>query len=57
MEIIADKPIEVTEMQYRVLMNECAGIVAGRKAEGKFYIKVWMMKYAPGIKSFLEKAQ
>jgi hypothetical protein len=46
MEIKYNTPIEVTEKQYRKLMTECAGIVAGRKENGKYYIKVWLMKYA-----------
>ncbi len=48
-----DTPIEVTKSQYNTLMNKFAGIVAGREEEGKYYIKVWLMKYAPVIHSFI----
>ena len=50
MEIKYDIPIEVTEKQYRKLMTECAGIVAGREENGKYYIKVWFMKYTEYVK-------
>ena len=50
MEIKYDTPIEVNEKQYRKLMNECAGIVAGREENGKYYIKLWFMKYADYVR-------
>lgn len=40
-----DTPIEVTIPQYNNIMRKCAGIVAGRKADGKYYIKVLLIKY------------
>jgi len=47
MEIIYDKPIEVTQAQLYELRKNLGGIFAWRKTkEGKFLIKVWMMKYA-----------
>lgn len=45
MEIKYDVPIEVTEKQYNILVRDCCGIIAHRKSDGKFYIKVWVMKY------------
>jgi hypothetical protein len=54
MTIEYDKPFEVTENQYNVLMNRCSGIVAGRKEDGKFFIKCWMMKYSVYVKSVLK---
>jgi len=41
-----DQPIEVSEARYRAIMNLLGDKVAGREDSGKFYIKVWMMKYA-----------
>lgn len=38
------KPIEVTEKQYYLIMGSYAGCAAGRKADGKFYLKVWMYR-------------
>lgn len=50
MDIKIDTPIEVTETQYKNLMYKCSGMVAGREENGKFYIKVWMMRYVDFIK-------
>lgn len=44
-----DTPIEVTAVQYARLMNKCGGLIAGQKKDGKYYIKVWMMKYVDHI--------
>lgn len=49
--IAYDTPIEVTENQYNTCMIKLSGIVAGRKCDGKFYVKLWMSKYS----SLLEK--
>jgi hypothetical protein len=54
MEIKYDVPIEVNESQYRKIMNECDGIVAGREENGIFYIKVWLMKYAYVVRKYLK---
>ena len=48
-----DKPIEVSKKHYDKLMSDCAGIVAGREESGKFYIKVWLMKYVHYVKMIL----
>jgi hypothetical protein len=53
MTIKFDIPFEVTEKQYNDLLNKCAGIVAGQKRDGKFYIKVWLMNYAGYVRTFL----
>ena len=53
MEIKYDTPIEVTPHQYRVLMNDARGSCAGKKEDGKFFIKVWAMEYIGQIKEFL----
>lgn len=56
MEIKYDVPFEVTEKQYHKVMKEYGTLVAGRKDEnGKYFIKVWFMKYAEKIKSTLSK--
>lgn len=52
-EIKYDTPIEVTEKQYNKIRSEFGGIVATTKEQGKFYIKVWVMKYAPYIQAIL----
>ena len=54
MEIKYNIPIEVSQTQYNRLMNECDGIVAGRKEDGKYYIKVWLMKYVNYVKDILK---
>lgn len=46
-------PIEVTKSQYNRLMVECAGIVAGREENGKYFIKVMIMKYVSIVRNVL----
>ncbi len=48
-----DTPIEVSEQQYKKISSEFGGIVATKKENGKYYIKVWVMKYAPYIEAIL----
>ena len=48
-------PFEVSKEQYSFLMNNFQGIVAGSEQEGKYYIKVWLMKYKGHIINFLKK--
>lgn len=50
-----DVPILVTEDQYRRLIVKCAGIIAHRQEEGKFYIKVLLMKHANFVKNILQE--
>ena len=54
MKIGYDIPITVTEKQYRHLMKEFGGAVAGREENGKYYIKVWMMEYVEPIQRVLK---
>lgn len=49
MKIQYNQTIEVTELQYHYVMEKFAGIVAGREAHGKFFIRVWFMKYANNV--------
>jgi hypothetical protein len=51
--IIYDTPIEVTESQYKMLMNKFCSIIAGREENGKYFIKLWVMRYKDSIKNFL----
>lgn len=54
MKIEYDKQIEITEKQYRYMIVEFKGIIAHRIDEnGRYWIKVWYMKYAPLIKKYL----
>jgi len=55
MEIQYDKSIEVTESQYNACMSRLDGYVAGRKENGKFYIKIWFMKYKYLLEAILKK--
>jgi len=46
LQIEYNTPIEVSESEYKVLMNKFAGIIAGQKnGEGKHFIKLWLMQY------------
>lgn len=53
MNIQYDTPFEVTEYQYRLLMSKCGGIVAGRIEDGRYYIKVWLMRYKKEVERIL----
>jgi len=53
MEIKYDTPIEVSKNQYKKIMQDCSGIVAGLEQNGKYYIKVWMMTYANYVRAVL----
>lgn len=53
MTITYDTPIEVTKNQHDFLMLNFREIVAGQQSNGKWYIKVWAMRYAEQIKRVL----
>jgi hypothetical protein len=55
MEIIYNTPIEVNKKQYDACMNTLSGIVAGRVSDGKYYIKVFLMRYKNNVKQILNK--
>lgn len=57
MEIKYNVPIEVDEVQYKRLMTKFSGIIAGRKDGNRYYIKVWLMKYAELVKEELNSNQ
>lgn len=54
-------PIEVPDQNtYNILMSESgkkglAGIIAGRKENGKFYIKLMLIKYKQLVTEILEE--
>ena len=55
--IAYDTPIEVTENQYNTCMRTLSGIVAGRKCDGKFYIKLWVSKYSYLVERYLNESE
>lgn len=54
-EIKYDTEIEVTKEQFLWLSTELAGVVAYREADGKFYIKVLLMRYAHLVDQYLNR--
>jgi hypothetical protein len=48
-----DIPIEVTQEQYKHLNVKYAGAIAHREFQGKFYIKIWDMRYEKIIAQYL----
>jgi hypothetical protein len=46
--------IEVNQKQYNVCMNKFNGICAGKKENGKYFIKVLFMKYNKEVEQFLK---
>jgi hypothetical protein len=53
MEITYNTPIEVNKRQYQACMSNLSGIVAGRISDGKYYIKVFLMRYKKNVKQIL----
>lgn len=52
-DVKCDEPIEVSEKQYTLAHNYYCGLIARRKHENKFFIKIWVMSYAKEIIKFL----
>lgn len=50
-----DTPVEVPKNVYYKLMDEFAEIVAGSFIEGKYYIKLWDMRYKKELNNRLNK--
>ena len=48
-----DRPIEVSAQQHAYLSRTYAGTIAHRTEGERYYIKVWIMRYAKDIKTFL----
>jgi hypothetical protein len=53
MEIKYNTSIEVNKKQYGICMSRHNGICAGRIENGKYYIKVLLMKYAKDVETDL----
>lgn len=53
MAIVYDTPIEVNLEQYNYLKVEYRGIIAYREEAGRYWIKVWDMKYARSIAAYV----
>ena len=49
-----DTPIEVSKDAYNKIMANLSGIAAGQEIDGKYIIKVWLMKYIEPIKKIIE---
>lgn len=45
MKVEYDIPIEVSHRAYVTIMNNLAGVCAGRVQGGKYFIKLWIMEY------------
>ena len=53
MELKYNTPIEVNQKQYNVCMGKHSGICAGRTENGRYFIKVFLMKYVHQVKKDL----
>lgn len=53
--ILYDQPIEVTEKQYRPIIREFSGLIAHRTENGKFWIKLWIMRYREQLEKRLKE--
>jgi len=50
-----DTPIEVTEEQYHRIVKPFGMIIAHRSHEGRYYIKLWAMRYKKHLQHELDK--
>lgn len=59
MTIEYNKPFEVTRSQYASIKIKFSGLIAHRYDEktGKFFIKLWNMKYKSYLLKFLENGK
>ena len=55
-EIACNKPIEVTQEQYNMIVSIFPMIVAHREDKGRFYIKLWVMEYKDLLMKILEQS-
>jgi hypothetical protein len=55
MDLKYDTPVEVSKKQYDVCMRLHSGVCAGRTENGKYYIKVLLMKYVKEVERDLIK--
>ena len=53
MEILYDTPIEVTREQYEKLKVVFAEIVAHREENGKYWIKLWDVRFKKELEEYL----
>ena len=45
---------EVSTKQYGRIMNELKGVCAGRVDDGKYFIKIWLLKWRTNVLWILE---
>ena len=45
MDIKYDTPIEVSKEQYKRLIIQFAGVIAHRNENGRYWIKIWLMRF------------
>lgn len=48
-----DEEIEVTQQQYEKAVSEFSGFIAHRFENGKFFIKIWSLRYSSYVVSSL----
>ena len=49
-----DTQVEVSQKAHDIIMNQLAGVCAGREENGKFFIKCFMMGYKKEIKAIIK---
>jgi hypothetical protein len=49
-----NQPIEVTVDQYELIRTRLAGGVATRKEGGKYFVKLWIIRYLPLLKEMIK---
>ena len=48
-----DHPMQVTQKQYEDVIDQFSGMIAHRIANGKYYIKIWDMRFKHSIQKLL----
>ena len=53
--LVYNTSVEVTEKQYNAVIVRCAGIIAHRIENGKYFIKLWIPRYRKEVLEILNQ--
>ena len=55
MEVLYDTPIEVNKTDYDILKVEFAQIIAHREENGRYWIKLWDMRFKKHLQKYFDE--
>jgi hypothetical protein len=50
-----DTPTEVSKKAYDILVSDFSGIICHKVIDGKYYIKIWLMRYVKDVKKVINE--